>query len=81
MTDKRLLLCGRRIRELREENDWYMEDLAQKTGLSIGSIHNYENAVKAPGYFSLLKLVEVFDENAEYIMGLSDVRRVKKEAK
>lgn len=55
-----------------------MEQLSEKTGISIGQIFNYEKGIKAPGYWNLLKLIEVFDESADYIMGLTDTPRLKK---
>jgi transcriptional regulator with XRE-family HTH domain len=78
--EKQLQITARRITELREERGWTKEQLAEISGLPIGSIHNYENCIKAPGYSSILKLMIAFDESADYIMGFSDMRRLKKAA-
>jgi len=76
--DLALLKCAERIRGLREEKGLTVEQVAEYAGVATGSVSNWENAKKAPGYFSILKLIKLFDENADYIMGLSDDRRIKK---
>lgn len=71
----RLEITAKRLIMLREERGWTKERLAEESNLPIGSIHNYENCIKAPGYNSILKLMIVFDESADYIMGESNIRK------
>ena len=79
--DPRLKIFAKRLKMLREEQGWSQEDLAIKIGAEKSLISYYENCQRAPGYNSILKLLEVFNEPAEYIMGLSDIRMLKKIAK
>lgn len=75
VNEKQLIfICAKRIKDLREEKGLTIEQMAELADVGVGSIHNWETAKKAPGYFSVLKLIELFDESADYIMGLTDVR-------
>ncbi len=67
-----------RIKKLRQERGWDQVQLAGKLGTSKSTISMYESGQRRPGYNMLCKMVDLFDESADYIMGLTDVRRVKK---
>lgn len=70
-----------RLTELRERNGWTKIELANKLDCSKSMITEYEQGLKLPGYNMLFKMREVFNEDVDYIMGLNNIPRIKKEAK
>ena len=78
--DPRLKKCATRISQLREEMGWSKEQLADKMGCPPSLITYYESGKRAPGYYNILKMKELFNETADYIMGESDIRLLKKDA-
>lgn len=79
--DQRLKKCANRITVLREEKGWTKEELAEKMGCPPSLITYYEAGERAPGYYNILKMRELFNETADFIMGESEIRTLKKEAK
>lgn len=67
-----------RLKMLREERGWDQVQLAAKLDTSKSAISMYESGKRRPGYDMLCKMVELFDESGDYIMGISDARRLKK---
>lgn len=56
---------GERLRQLREKANLTQEALAQKAGMSIGSVRNYEQGIREPywrGVFQLAKALGVSSE-------------------
>ena len=76
--DPRLKISAQRLKMLREEQGWSQEDLAIKMGTEKSLISYYESCQRSPGYNSILKLKEIFNESADYIMGDSSARKLKK---
>lgn len=58
---------GSRIKELRENKDISRSELADKIGVTIGAISNYENEVSSPKEPILFKLMEVLGCDANYL--------------
>lgn len=77
-TDPRLLIFAQRLKAMREENGWTMEELANRLDTSKSLIHYYEKAEREPGITMLAKMRDVFNEDSDYIMGDSTARRLKK---
>lgn len=77
-TDPRLFIFAQRIKMLREDRGWTQQELADRLDTSKSLIHYYEKAEREPGISMLAKMMAVFNEDAEYIMGVSDIRRIKK---
>ena len=67
-----------RLTELRERNGWTKVQLAKHLGCSKSMITEYEQGKKLPGYNMLAKMRDLFEETADYIMGESDIRSLKK---
>ena len=78
MNENTLLTFSTRLKEFRESRGWDQVELAKKLGTSASNISYYENMQRKPGYAIILKLRELTGESADYIMGVSDVRRLKK---
>ena len=53
-------------------------ELAKLIGCSSGLISHYENCKREPGFTNILAMCRVFNETPNYIMGTTNVRRVKK---
>lgn len=69
---------GIRITQLREERDWKKTELARRLGISHSQVSRIESG--ETGTLSsdiLIRLAEVFDVSADYLLGLTDVRTKK----
>lgn len=69
---------GMRIAALREERDWKKTELAKRLGISHSQVSRIESG--ETGTLSsdiLIRLAEVFDVSADYLLGLTDVRTKK----
>lgn len=49
-------LIGQRLKELRKKNDWRLSDVAQKTGISVGTLSKLENGKTELNFTSVNKL-------------------------
>lgn len=60
---------GSRIKELRKNRDLTQQQLAKLLGISASSVGMYEQDRRKPDNETLLKLCNVFDTSADYILG------------
>lgn len=65
---------GKRLRELRQESGLNQIQLAEKLGMSRGSISFYENADRMPDLNLLERAAEFFDVTIDYLLGKSENR-------
>lgn len=65
---------GRRIRKMRLDRNWTLEDLSRETGDVIGlkRISAYETGDRMPGPSEVVKLAKALGANPAYIMALDD---------
>ena len=63
-----------RIKELRQQNGWLQSDLATRLQTSRQTIGNYETGQRQLDPETILKLCEIFDVTADYLLGRSVVR-------
>ena len=63
---------GERLRDLRQEKHMTQKQLADKLDLVKGTISAYEQGKKYPSIEVLIKLCNVFQISADYLLGLSD---------
>ena len=61
-----------RLKKLREEHGLSQAELADKLGVSRGSISFYENKSRVPDIDVLLSLCNYFSVPSDYLIGLSD---------
>lgn len=66
-------IFGERLRELREKNDMYQQDLGNKLDVSKSMIGMYERGVRKPSHKVLQKAADVFHVSSDYLMGFTDV--------
>ncbi|MCI7061412.1 MAG: helix-turn-helix domain-containing protein [Lachnospiraceae bacterium] len=63
---------GERLRDLRHEKHMTQKQLADKLDLSKGTISAYEQGKKYPSIEVLIKLCNILQVSADYLLGLSD---------
>jgi len=62
------LTMGDRIKESRKNHRWTQEQLAEKVDVSLEYISEIERALKMPSMQLFIKLVEVLDVSADYLL-------------
>lgn len=67
-------VLGNRIKEERENLNLSREDLAKKIGVSYSAIAMYEQGNREPNNEILLKMCEIFDCTADYLIGNSQYK-------
>lgn len=71
------MTIGTRLKELRLEHDMTLKEVADKMGLSEGTIQRYESDnIKTIPYESITGLADLFHCDPAYIMGWQKVRRI-----
>ena len=68
-------MLGKRLRLLRSEKDITQRELAKYLGLTPKMISFYENGERFPPYDIIIKLSKYFDVSADYLLGLTDVKK------
>jgi len=61
-----------RMKNLRLEKELSQPDLAKLVGVSNGMISFWENGVNEPTITNLIKLSQIFDVSADFLLGLED---------
>lgn len=64
-------MVGKMIRRLREANKWKQSDLASKLGISRQALSNYERDVREVDAEMIVKLSNVFNVSADFILQLN----------
>ncbi|WP_243109300.1 MULTISPECIES: helix-turn-helix transcriptional regulator [unclassified Dehalobacter] len=67
-----------RIKELREEMGWTQAELGDRLNVNGPAVSKYESGRTPLTDETIVKLSEIFDESADYILGISKVRKEKK---
>ena len=57
------------LRDLREDSDLSQRDVAEKLGVTPQQYSQYENGVSEIPLHRFIKLVEIFDVSADYLLG------------
>ena len=61
-----------RLKELRQEKGIGQIELAKKLEVSKGIISLWENGLREPNMYSLIKLAKFFNVTIDYLVGLED---------
>lgn len=69
---------GERIQMLRKERNLTQKSLAEKTGIPIRTIINYENSGREPNAKNMAALERYFNVSGEYLRGETDQRDIMK---
>ncbi len=69
---------GERIQMLRKERNLTQKSLAEKTGIPVRTIINYENSSREPNAKNMAALERYFNVSGEYLRGETDQRDIMK---
>lgn len=73
-----MMYFGIRLKELRTQKHITQQELADKVDLVKSSISAYEKSLKYPSVEVLIKLCNYFNVSSDYLLGLSDEKKIKK---
>ena len=60
------------LKDLRQEKNVGQIELAKSVGVSKGIISLWENGLREPNMFSLIKLAQYFDVSIDFLVGLEE---------
>lgn len=63
---------GTRIAQLRAERQWSQTALAQKVGINVKSVKDWESDVSIPTAASIKKLFFLFHTTSDYLLEIDD---------
>lgn len=61
-----------RLRELRTDKQMSMKQLAVAIGTTDAAISNWENGINEPKISYVIRLCEVFNVSADYLLGIEN---------
>ena len=68
---------GKRLRELRKENGYTIEQFADMVGISKSTLGYYENDKRMPDIEILARIANVLNVNADYLIGRTNTTALK----
>ncbi|HCC01468.1 MAG TPA: XRE family transcriptional regulator [Ruminococcaceae bacterium] len=68
---------GKRLMALRKSENLTRDKLANELDMSVNTLRNYENGCREPGHKFVIKMAERFNVSTDYILGVSDEKRMK----
>ncbi len=63
---------GERIKQLRKETGMTQTELAEKLGVTKGTVSTWETDSRKPTFRKLMELCDLFDRDPGYVMGSQD---------
>ncbi|NBI82083.1 XRE family transcriptional regulator [Clostridiaceae bacterium] len=66
------MTLGERIKQLRKENGLTQVDMAQKLGVTKGTVSTWETNSRMPSFDVLDHMCDMFQRSLDYLMGRSD---------
>lgn len=69
-------IIGQRIQELRKAQGLTQSQLAQKIGISMAAVRNYENGLREPNSKAMVALEKYFNVSGEFLRGETNIREV-----
>lgn len=70
-------MFGVRLRQLRAEQHWTIEEVSEKLNVGRSTYAGYETEDRKPPIQNLIKLSELYDVSVDYILGLTNERDIK----
>ena len=68
-------MFAERLKQLREENGYNQEYVAEYLGVKQQTYSRYENNVSEPDINTIQKLTVLFNVSSDYLLGLSEYRQ------
>ena len=65
-------MFAQRLKQLRAENQMTQVQLAEKLGVSKGTVAMWETDKRSPSFEMLAEMTNLFDRRMDYILGYSD---------
>lgn len=72
------IMYGQRIRKLRKEKNWTLEEMAGKIGISRSTLAGYEKGYRNPPIPILIRISKLFNVSVDYILGLTDDKNIRR---
>jgi len=72
------ITVGQRLKLLRSENLWTLEQFASKVGISTSTYGGYERGYRSPSLDNLVEIAQFYGVSSDYILGISNDREPKK---
>lgn len=69
-------MYGKRLKLLRKEKNWTVTDVAKKIDIGQSTYAGYETEYRQPPIEKLQKIADLYDVCVDYILGLTDERKV-----
>lgn len=63
-------IFGKRLIAIRKKNGLTRDDLAEKIGMSVNTLRNYENGTREPGHRFIIEMARLFNVSTDYLLGL-----------
>jgi len=70
-------MFGERLRMLRTEKGFTMQQMAEMLGITIGSWAKYERNEAEPSFDKLVKIADIFNVSVDFLLGRTNVRNDK----
>lgn len=67
---------GDRLKFLREKENMYQSELADKLGLAPSTISMYERGDRDPDTSTLTKIAEIFNVSTDYLLGRTNIPNI-----
>ncbi len=61
-----------RLKQLRIERGLRLKDVADAVGVTLRAVWNYEAGMREPSLATLIKLCDLFQVSADYLLGRTD---------
>ena len=62
-------MFGKRLKDMREDNDEAQQDLADLLGVSVSTIRNWEKERNEPDYEVLVEICDHYNVTSDFILG------------
>ena len=67
-----MVIFAQRLRELRQDRNLSMKQLAKQLNTTDAAISNWENEINEPKISYLLSIAKFFNVSTDYLLGLED---------
>lgn len=62
-------IFSKRVKQLRKDNGWSQDEMAQRLGVTRSAIGNWEQGTREPTYEMLEAIADVFNCEMQYLIG------------